>query len=100
MQLTDNKLMKVLAVNDFATPEIFSVRIYDTQIVSPGQQEIIKVSGDFYWKLSGVERQKSKNQFRLFLERGNQGESWRLASPITSGTGALESWETYPLSIE
>ena len=43
---------------------------------------------------------KVDSAFELYLERGERGESWRLAIPSGSDDGASQAWITYPLAID
>ena len=38
--------------------------------------------------------------FDLYLQRGERGQSWRLARPSGSEDGATQDWLTYPLPLK
>ena len=80
------------------TPTVSRVRIENQEAIQIGEQLGMKVSGRFDWQLPG-DRMQVDSPFEIYMERGERGESWRLARPGGSGDGFLQDWLTYPLPV-
>ena len=74
------------------------VRIEDQQTVLIGEQSGMKIKGRFDWQLPGDTFQVD-SPFEIYLERGDLGESWRLARPTGSQDGLSQDWLTFPLPL-
>ena len=74
------------------------IRVEQLDHVSVGENRGVKVTGRFDWQLPG-DRMQVDSPFQIYLERGERGESWRLARPSGSSDGLSQDWLTYPLPL-
>ena len=75
------------------------IRIDNQEAVRLGQAEGLRLSGVFDWQLAGDPIQVD-SPFEVVLERGDHGQSWRLARPSGPGRDGMQTWLTYPLGLE
>lgn len=99
IQLTQNAIARSLDLEASGTPEVTRVRLEEQESLSIGEQKGVHLIGRFDWRLPG-DAVKVDSPFELFLERGERGQSWRLALPNGSGDGSSQTWITYPLEID
>ena len=99
IQLTQAAISRSLELPDVSgTPAVSRVRIEHQEAINIGDQLGVKVSGRFDWQLPG-DRMQIDSPFEIYMERGERGESWRLARPGGSGDGVQQDWLTYPLPL-
>ncbi|RPF84824.1 MAG: hypothetical protein CBB80_001050 [Synechococcus sp. TMED20] len=99
IQLTQAAISRSLELPDSSgTPTVSRVRIENQEAIQIGEQLGMKVSGRFDWQLPG-DRMQVDSPFEIYMERGERGESWRLARPGGSGDGFRQDWLTYPLPV-
>ena len=99
IQLTQSEISRSLDLPEVSgTPTVSRVRIENQESIHIGDQLGVKVAGRFDWQLSG-DRMQVDSPFEIYLERGERGESWRLARPGGSGDGIRQDWLTYPLPV-
>ena len=98
MQLTHRSLDEVLDLDEQIV-QIGSVNLDSTMIVPNQESRLISVSGSFNCRFPGASNEENL-PFNLFLERGEKGQSWRLAMPSALSNGLFIEWNTYPLPIE
>jgi hypothetical protein len=99
IQLTQTSIARSLDLDAGGVPEVSRVRLEDQDAIRIGEQKGVHLTGRFDWRLPG-DAVKVDSAFELYLERGERGESWRLAIPSGSDDGASQAWITYPLAID
>ena len=99
IQLTQSAIAQSLDLEASGAPEVTRVRIEEQEGLSIGDQKGVHFIGRFDWRLPG-DAVKVDSPFELFLERGERGQSWRLALPSGSDDGSSQTWITYPLAID
>ena len=82
-----------------ATAKVKSIHVDDEEPIRLGEAEGVRVSGHFDWQLPG-DPIHMNSPFEVVLERGERGQSWRLAQPSGPGVDGLQTWMTYPLGLE
>ena len=99
IQLTQRSISQALELPDpVEDPTVSRVRIEDQQNVLIGERNGVKLRGRFDWQLPG-DRVQVDSRFEIYLEQGEQGESWRLARPNGSQDGLSQDWLTFPLPL-
>ena len=99
IQLTQAAISRSLQLPELnSAPAVSRVRIEDQQQIRIGEQLGVKLSGRFDWQLPG-DRMQVDSPFEIYMERGERGESWRLARPGGSGDGLTQDWLTFPLPL-
>lgn len=99
IQLTQTAIARSLDLEAAGDPEVSRVRVEDQEGMRFGAHRGLRLTGRFDWRLPG-DRVRVDSPFELFLERGERGESWRLAQPAGSRDGDQQDWVTYPLPID
>jgi hypothetical protein len=102
IQLTQGAIAEALALESGGTPEVSRVRVSQQESVRIGEAKGLRVVGQFDWRLAG-DPIRVDSPFELFLERGERGQSWRLARPQGVGAPAsrgLQAWITDPLPLK
>jgi len=100
IQLTQGAIAEALALEPQADgqPEVSRVRVASQESLSIGGSRGLHLTGAFDWRLPG-DPIRVDSPFELYLQRGERGQSWRLAQP--SGTaGGSQEWLTYPLPLK
>lgn len=98
IQLTQGEIARALDLEAAGLPEVSRVRLEAREAIPIGDGKGIKLSGRFDWRLAG-DPIRVDSPFELYLQRGERGESWRLARPSGSLDGTLQDWLTYPLAL-
>jgi hypothetical protein len=78
------------------------VRVSQQESVRIGEAKGLRVVGQFDWRLAG-DPIRVDSPFELFLERGERGQSWRLARPRGGGDATspgVQDWITDPLPLK
>ena len=99
IQLTQTAIARSLDLEASGDPEVSRVRVEEQDSMRLGDHRGLHLTGRFDWRLPG-DRVRVDSPFELFLERGERGESWRLAQPAGSGEAGGQDWLTYPLPID
>jgi hypothetical protein len=101
IQLTQGAIAQALDldIDPEATPQVSRVRVSDQQTLRIGEARGLRLAGQFDWRLSG-DPIRVDSPFELYLQRGERGQSWRLARPSGSPDGATQQWLTYPLALK
>ena len=99
IQFPQNAIAQSLDLQASGLPEVSRVRIEEQESLRIGDQKGVHLIGRFDWRLPG-DAVKVDSPFELFLERGDRGESWRLALPSGSDDGSSQTWITYPLAMD
>ncbi len=96
IQLTQGSIAQSLGLEPVGVPEVSRVRVSEQQAVAIGEARGLRLSGSFDWRLPG-DRVRVDSPFELYLQRGERGESWRLARPSGAIGGDTQLWLTDPL---
>ena len=96
IQLTQTAISKSLNLPPISlAPNVSRVRVEEQEALNLGEQKGLRVSGRFDWQLPG-DRVQVDSPFEVYLQRGERGESWRLARP-NGPDQDQQSWLLYPL---
>ena len=102
IQLTQGAIAEARALASGGTPEVSRVRVSQQESVRIGEAKGLRVVGQFDWRLAG-DPIRVDSPFELYLERGERGQSWRLARPrgdaLTASPG-VQAWITDPLPLK
>lgn len=98
IRLTQDQVAAALALESGGLPEVSRVRVVEQEPLRIGEARGLRLTGRFDWRLSG-DRIRVDSPFTLFLQRGERGESWRLAQPSGSSSAEAQDWFTYPLPL-
>ena len=99
IQLTQTAIARSLDLEASGDPEVSRVRVEEQDSMRLGDHRGLHLTGRFDWRLPG-DRVRVDSPFERFLERGERGESWRLAQPAGSAESGGQDWLTYPLPID
>ncbi len=78
--------------------DVISVKADSIKVVENTKNSIISVSGKSDLRFLGT-KEKTSSFFQLYLQKGEKGESWRLARPQVSSAGMIKDWLIYPLLL-
>jgi hypothetical protein len=99
IELTQGSIAQALALDAPGTPEVSRVRIEAQQGLTIGDGHGLRLAGQFDWRLAG-DAIRVDSPFEIYLQRGERGQSWRLARPISSGAdGQPQEWLIDPLPL-
>ena len=98
IQLTQGAIAQALALESGGAPEVNRVRVEQQEALRIGDAKGLRLAGRFDWRLPG-DPIRVDSPFELYLQRGERGESWRLARPGGSSDGTTQEWITYPLPL-
>ena len=98
IQLTQSAIAEALQLKPPGAPEVSHVRVASTDSVRIGEGRGLHLKGDFDWRLDG-DPVRVDSPFDIYLQRGERGQSWRLARPQASEPGSGQAWITDPLPV-
>jgi murein DD-endopeptidase MepM/ murein hydrolase activator NlpD len=98
IQLTQGAIAQALTLETATAPELNRVRVEQQEVMTIGDTRGLRLAGRFDWRLPG-DPIRVDSPFELFLQRGERGQSWRLAQPSGSGDGGLQDWIIHPLPL-
>ncbi len=98
IQLTQGAIARALDLEAPGLPDVSRVRVEQQADVPIGDARGLRLSGRFDWRLPG-DVIRVDSHFELYLQRGERGESWRLARPSGSADGTSQAWITDPLPL-
>jgi hypothetical protein len=98
IQLTQGSIAQALGLEAGGLPDVSRVRVSAQEPVRIGEARGLRLTGTFDWRLPG-DPVRVDSPFELYLERGERGESWRLARPSGTFDGATQLWLTDPLPL-
>lgn len=98
IQLTQGAIAQALALEAGGAPEVNRVRVEQQESLRIGEAKGLRLAGHFDWRLPG-DPIRVDSAFELYLQRGERGQSWRLARPSGSSDGSTQEWLTYPLAL-
>lgn len=108
IQLTQGAIADALALDAGGMPEVSRVRVAQQQPIGIGEAKGLRLQGQFDWRLAG-DPIRVDSPFELFLQRGERGQSWRLARPVgpaisasanKNGADSQQTWITDPLPLK
>jgi hypothetical protein len=97
IELTQDSIAQALRLEAGGSPEVSRVRVAEQQQVAIGDGKGMRLVGQFDWRLSG-DPIRVDSPFELYLQRGERGESWRLARPLRLQDDAVQ-WLIDPLPV-
>jgi hypothetical protein len=106
IHLTQDQVADALGLESGGLPEVSRVRVEQQQALRIGDARGLRLTGRFDWRLSG-DPIRVDSPFTVYLQRGERGESWRLAQPTATAdatdraddNGTAQDWFTYPLPL-
>jgi hypothetical protein len=99
IQLTQAQVSRALGLESGdGIPQVSRVRVEEQRPLRIGEFRGLLLAGRFDWRLSG-DAIRVDSPFELYLQRGERGESWRLAQPRGRSDDGLQNWITYPLPL-
>ena len=98
IRLTQDQVAGALGLESGGLPQVSRVRVEEQQAIRIGEARGLRLAGRFDWRLSG-DPIRVDSPFTLYLQRGERGESWRLAQPSAGGEAGVQDWFTYPLPL-
>lgn len=98
IRLTQEQVAGALGLPSGGVPQVSRVRVEEQETLHIGEARGLRLAGRFDWRLSG-DPIRVDSPFTLYLQRGERGESWRLAQPSPPAEGAEPDWFTYPLPL-
>lgn len=98
IRLTQEQVAGALELPSGGVPQVSRVRVEEQQSLPIGAARGLRLAGRFDWRLSG-DPIRVDSPFTLYLQRGERGESWRLAQPSVPPGGSEPDWFTYPLPL-
>lgn len=98
IRLTQDQVAQALRLPPVGLPEVSRVRVEEQQPVTIGEARGLRLTGRFDWRLA-EDPIRVDSPFELFLQRGERGQSWRLARPLAGDQDGPQSWITEPLPL-
>ena len=101
IQLTQGSIAQALELEPPGLPQVSRVRVEEQQKLPLADGQGLLVRGRFDWRLAH-DPIRVDSPFELVLQRGERGQSWRLARPLPLASGAPaadQQWTTYPLPL-
>ncbi|MFM7653053.1 MAG: hypothetical protein ACKO5M_09065 [Vulcanococcus sp.] len=99
IELTQRSIASALALDPAAAaPQVSRVRVESQQQLPIGEGRGLHLTGRFDWRLA-EDPIRVDSRFDLYLQRGERGQSWRLARPVGSADGTSQDWLIDPLPL-
>ena len=99
IELTQQAIATALALQPGeAAPVVSRVRVESQQALPIGEGRGLHLTGRFDWRLP-ADPIRVDSRFDLYLQRGERGQSWRLARPVGSADGTNQDWLIDPLPL-
>lgn len=105
IQLTQGEIAQALSLEAPGLPVVSRVRVEEQRSVAVGESQGLRLRGRFDWRLAH-DPIRVDSPFELVLQRGERGQSWRLARPLpqspfllNDSAGNEQAWSTYPLPL-
>ena len=102
IELTQRSIASALALDaGAAAPQVSRVRVESQEQLPIGDGRGLHLTGRFDWRLAD-DPIRVDSRFDLYLQRGERGQSWRLARPVGSTDGTRQDWiiDSLPLPGE
>jgi hypothetical protein len=99
IELTQGSIARALGLESGGLPEVSRVRIEEQQALPIADGKGLRLAGRFDWRLAG-DPIRVDSPFEIYLQRGERGQSWRLARPLSAAQGdGPQEWLIDPLPI-
>ncbi len=98
IRLTQDQVAQALRLQPVGLPEVSRVRVEEQQPVAIGEARGLRLTGRFDWRLA-EDPIRVDSPFELYLQRGERGQSWRLARPLVADQDGVQQWITEPLPL-
>lgn len=99
IDLTQRSIADALSLAASGPPQVSRVRVESQQGLQIGGNRGLHLTGRFDWRLAD-DPIRVDSAFDLYLQRGERGQSWRLARPTGSADGATQDWIIDPLPLK
>lgn len=100
IQLTQGSIAQALNLDPPGLPDVSRVRIESQQGLPIGDARGLRLTGRFDWRLAN-DPIRVDSPFEIYLQRGERGQSWRLARPLNAGADDQpQQWLIDPLPIK
>jgi len=99
IDLTQRSIADALTLEAAGPPQVSRVRVESQDAMTIGSSKGLHLRGRFDWRLAG-DPIRVDSAFDLYLQRGERGQSWRLARPTGSGDGTNQDWLIDPLPLK
>ncbi|MBM5790188.1 MAG: hypothetical protein FJ053_00250 [Cyanobacteria bacterium M_surface_10_m1_298] len=99
IDLTQRSIADALTLEAAGPPQVSRVRVESQEAMTIGSSKGLHLRGRFDWRLAG-DPIRVDSAFDLYLQRGERGQSWRLARPSGSGDGTSQDWLIDPLPLK
>ena len=98
IRLTQDQVAQALRLQPGGLPEVSRVRVEEQQPITIGDARGLRLTGRFDWRLA-EDPIRVDSPFELYLQRGERGQSWRLARLLAGDQGGGQEWITEPLPL-
>jgi hypothetical protein len=98
IRLTQDQVAQALRLEPAGLPEVSRVRVEEQQPVTIGEARGLRLTGRFDWRLA-EDPIRVDSPFEIYLQRGERGQSWRLARPLAADPDGTQQWITEPLPL-
>jgi hypothetical protein len=99
IELTQRSIPEALSLaGGSGQPVVSRVRVESQEPLQIGDSQGLHLTGRFDWRLA-EDPIRVDSAFDLYLQRGERGQSWRLARPSGSIDGSTQDWLIDPLPI-
>ena len=99
IDLTQRSIADALSLAASGPPQVSRVRVESQQGLQIGGNRGLHLTGRFDWRLAD-DPIRVDSAFDLYLQRGERGQSWRLARPTGSADGTTQDWIIDPLPLK
>ena len=99
VQLTQNSLKGPLGFDREISPRIRHLNIQEKKVFELGDKNFLFFRGNFDLLLSDGQNE-FKTPFELYLQEGEQKQSWKLARRLDLKGKNSQEWILYPLPID
>ena len=96
---TQSSISESLGLDPSPTdPVVSRVRVDHQETLKLDGQRFTHLEGSFDWQLP-QDPVRVDSAFELFLLRGERGEGWTLARPVSGKADDIQRWLLYPLGL-
>ncbi|MCT0213947.1 hypothetical protein KQ306_08295 [Synechococcus sp. CS-1324] len=95
--LTQQSIAQALDLPPPGPPQVSRVRVARQEAITIGEARGLHLTGQFDWRLA-EDPYRVDSGFELFLQRGEKGQSWRLARPRDQN--GSPGWVSDPLPLK
>ncbi len=98
IDLTQRSIADALSLSASGPPQVSRVRVESQQAIAIADGRGLHLTGRFDWRLAD-DPIRVDSAFDLYLQRGERGQTWRLARPVGSADGSNQDWLIDPLPL-